>query len=403
MLSQPVFERRTATPVCPFFYECGGCDAQDVPYADQLSAKQAWAELLFAPLLGEHTDKRPIIGEASEFPVYFRNKIRFSFIRDNDDVVHPSRHRKGSTSSDIPVDQCFLQSPESDSLINWVAAWATQEKWSLYDPTTKQGWLKHLLIRQGKHTGDLLVSTVADTPGVPDEKRWVSAITQAFPGITSLHHSQSYPQQPARITTRLLAGKEKLTEKVGEYTFVISPHAFFQTNGTMVETLYSEVQRQAGEGEIAWDLYAGSATIGLFVSKNFTKVVSIEQNPANIADAQENLTLNGVSNIDVVAGTVEDRITSAFFTSNGPANAIIIDPPRAGIHPNLRTILPTIVKQSPGAKLVYVSCNPSTALRDCAVFVQAGLRITTFQPIDMFPHSIHCEIVMTLEAPKANK
>ncbi len=401
MHTQPVFAARSATPICPFFYECGGCDTQDVTYAEQLRAKQEWMELLFAPLLLDSTECLPIIGSPDECPTYFRNKIRFSFLRDESGHVSPSRHRKGSTSSDIAVDDCFLQSPESMQIVRYVAEWAEKQNWTLYDPKTKQGWLRHLLIRQSKHTGEILISTVSDTQSVPGESEWVTAITQAFPNITSLYHSRSYPLQPTKIDTRLLAGKEKMAEKIGDYRCVVSPHAFFQTNGSMVETLYSEALRQAGSGEILWDLYAGSATIGIFASAKFQKIISIEQNPSNIADAQENIALNNLENIVPVPGTVEAVLTSSFYRQHGPADVILIDPPRAGIHPTLRTIIPNMVKQGNTTRLVYVSCNPATALRDCAAFSQAGLAITSFRPIDMFPHSLHCELVMTLEASRA--
>jgi 23S rRNA (uracil1939-C5)-methyltransferase len=380
----------TVTPICPYFGVCGGCASQDVAYRDQLAAKAAWAGELFAPLQPEKV--LPIIGSPQEYPTFFRNKIRFSFIK-HEGKVWPSRHKKGEEAADIPADHCYLQSDEANKIIQFVANWADMHHWSLYNPYEGGGWLKHVLIRQGKQTGEVMLCVVTDTSPIPELEAFVAAVHHELPFITSLYHTESWGKSVDNLQDTLLWGAHVIHEMIGEYRFAISPQAFFQTNGEMVETLYRTVGLHARQGNALWDLYAGSATIGIFLHNQFKEVLGIESNPSNIADAEQNLELNQVTNVHMVQGNVEDVLTSAFLKSHNPPDCIVVDPPRAGLHQRFRTLLPYI-----GApKVVYVSCNPLTCLRDCKELVASGFRLTTLQPIDMFPHSWHCEILAVLE------
>lgn len=381
----------TVTPICPYFGVCGGCDAQDVGYTDQLRAKEAWIQELFAA-----TKPRavlPILGSPQSYPTFFRNKIRFSFIRTEDGVVHPSRHQRGNDLADIPAERCYLLSEESNQIIQTIARHATAHQWSLYDPRTQTGWLKHVLIRHGKQTGEVMLCLVTDASPIPDRAAFTNQVTTELPFVSSLYHSQSYGRRVDHIEDELLAGEPVIHEKVGQYRFQISPQAFFQTNSEMVETLYSTIKTSAGEGNVLWDLYAGSATIGLFLSEAFSQVSCIESNPSNCQDAHANITLNQRPNVQILQGAVEDLLTSAFITNQPPPDCIVVDPPRAGLHRRLRQLLPAL----PFQRLVYVSCNPLTALRDIQELRHHGLQCTSLQPLDLFPHSWHTELVAVLE------
>jgi 23S rRNA (uracil1939-C5)-methyltransferase len=369
---------------------CGGCECQDVAYVDQLAAKARYIGELFSEL---HPGKvEPIIGSSQEYPTFFRNKIRFSFIRE-DGIVTPSRHKRGEESAEIAADHCYLQSEEANQIIRFIAMWADTHTWTLYDPKTEVGWLKHILIRQGKRTGEVMLGLVTDTQPIPDLAEFIEAATSKLPFLTSLYHTESWGKSLEKLTDTLLWGKPYIEEMIGEYRFAISPQAFFQTNSDMVESLYTAIKRHAGTGKNLWDLYAGSATIGLFLSKNFEKVLSIEVNPSNILDAKVNSEFNAITNVEVIEGAVEDVLTSAFLTTRDAADCIVLDPPRAGLHQRLRTLLPHLKAK----KIVYVSCNPFTCLRDCRELVRAGMRLTSVQPVDMFPHSWHCEMIAVLE------
>jgi len=380
---------QTALPICPYFGICGGCDCQDVAYSDQLAAKAAWLQNLFAPL--KPKEVLPIIGSGETYPVFFRNKIRFSFIKKGD-TVWPARHRRGENVADIAADHCFLQSEEANSIIRFIATWADTHHWSLYDPKTESGWLKHVLIRQGKVTGEVMLSIVTDTSPIPEEETFIKEATKKLPFLTSLYHTQSWGKSLENLTDTLLWGNAVIHEQVGDCRFAISPQAFFQTNGAMVTTMYEAIRHHAGTGATLWDLYAGSATIGIFAHKSFENVLSIEINPSNIADARQNIQLNNAQNVEIVAGAVEDVLTSAFLKTHPQPDCIIVDPPRAGLHQRLRTLLPHVRTK----RLVYTSCNPVSCLRDCTELVRAGFTLESIQPIDMFPHSWHCEMIAVL-------
>lgn len=390
MLAQPLPNTK---PICPFFYECGGCDSQDVSYADQIAHKDAWLRELFAPILQPATTWHPFLGSTDPYPTFFRNKIRYGFI-EVDGKISASRHRKGEESADIAVDKCFLHSEESVEMMNFTARFAQEHGWSIYNPQTSRGWLKHLLIRQSKAYNTFMVGLVTDDAGIPDEKAWIEQFTTHFPMVTSLWQSVSWGKSNEQITDRHLWGEQTITEVVDGRSFVISPQAFFQTNGSMVETLYGAIRSTAAlsNHETLWDLYAGSATIGIYLADQASRVISIESNPTNITDARENLSLNHIENVELISGKVEEVLTSQFITEHGAPNVVIVDPPRAGLHASLRRLLPYIGTH----RLLYVSCNPLTCVRDIQELLKLGYSLKSVQGIDMFPHSWHCEVLTEL-------
>ncbi|HSI20754.1 MAG TPA: 23S rRNA (uracil(1939)-C(5))-methyltransferase RlmD [Verrucomicrobiae bacterium] len=381
------------TPVCPYFYQCGGCDSQDISYPKQLAAKEQRLRSLFGASVPEAA-WQPIVGSPEEYPLYFRNKIRFAFVREGD-VVRPSRHQKGSEEGDIPVDRCFLLSPVGDLIMNLTARAATDFGWTLYNPATRSGWLKHLLIREGKATGEILVSLVTDEGKMDGLTAWADSLRESVPAVVSIFHSRSWGATNTRFEDDLLWGELGITDKIGNFTCFVSPHAFFQPNGSMVTALYQTIEKHAGlqGSEHVWDLYAGSATIGMFLSGNASKVTCIESNEANCADANWNLQKNNVTNVTVHTGAVEDVVTSAFCQSTGLPDVVILDPPRAGLHERFRRLLPNLGPK----KVVYTSCNPTTCYRDIQDLGRAGYRVTQATGVDMFPHTWHCELVLTLE------
>lgn len=379
-------------PICPYFFACGGCDIQDLPYTEQVSYKEKWLRELFAPLASPGIWRDTLASE-EKVPVYFRNKIRFGLVEHNG-LILPSRHKKGEEAADIPVDACFLQSPEALEITAFTGRFAQEHGWSIYQPTLQSGAIKHLLIRQGKFTGETMVALVTDSVRLENLELWQTKLIEKFPQITSLYLSQTWGKNNTTFQDRLLWGTERITEKVGDYTFHISPHAFFQTNSTMLHTLYQAIGDTAALSgqEIIWDLYAGSATIGIFLSQQAQQVLAIENNPANITDAQINLDYNKIGNVELQAGRVEDVLTSSFLRAAPKADVIIVDPPRAGLSERIRNLLPHLKPH----RLVYVSCNPITCLRDCQDLLRHGYQLDSLQAIDMFPHTLHCELIAQL-------
>lgn len=378
-------------PICPYFFQCGGCDTQDIPYTQQVTAKETYLKQLFE-LLAVEDVWLPIIASTEEYPVYFRNKIRFAFL-EQEGHISPSRHAKHDADADIAVNTCFLLSEEGMAIVNWVAAFAEEHHWQPYLPSQKIGWFKHLLLRESKTTGERLISLVTDQRELPDQAALLAEITERFPSIKSIFHTIFKGEVENIFTDTLLWGREYILDTIGDLQFTVAPHAFFQTNGLMLETLYQTIAMSITPNQpVIWDLYAGSASIGMYVHKKAQSIISIEENPQNIADAKRNLTLNRVENVKIVQGKVEDVLTSEFINSQAKPDVIIVDPPRSGLTSRLKTLLPHLPNQS----LIYVSCNPTTCLRDCQELTQSGYRIQSLQGVDMFPHTLHCEMIAVL-------
>jgi 23S rRNA (uracil1939-C5)-methyltransferase len=298
----PDLPKPNTVPICPFFYQCGGCETQDISYQDQVAYKSTWLQELFSPLASEVMWK-DFLSSPQAFPIFFRNKIRFGFVKE-EGKVFPSRHSKGSEEADIAVDTCFLQSPESVRIVQFTAKFAEDHNWTLYNPKTGTGWLKHLLIRQGKRTGETMLSLVTDAGTIPGEKAWIQQVTSEFPSVISLYQNSSWGRSNEHLEDRHLFGKTVIHEKIGDYNFQISPQAFFQTNSSMVEILYEAIKNTIplSKNSHIWDLYAGSATIGIYLSQLVKEVLAIESNPSNIVDAQKNLELNNVRNVRIESG-----------------------------------------------------------------------------------------------------
>ena len=388
---------RTVQPICPFFYQCGGCDTQDVAYSDQVAFKQFELEKLFSTLVTSQTVWHPFLNSQEKYPRYYRNKIRFGFL-EREGKILPSRHAKGEHDADIPIDRCFLASPEADQIMNATASFATEQAWKVYNSDSNSGWLKHLLIREGKFTGQILISLVTTQHAIPQQDQWLKLIQENLPKVVSIYQTQTSGKNNELSQDYLLWGKTRIEEKVGEYTFIISPHAFFQTNSLMLETLYTTISQRARpqSKDILWDLYAGSATIGIFLSPKLKQVISLENNQQNKADAEWNIQHNQIENLQFWGESVDRLTSNSFLRSLPSASIIVVDPPRAGISAKLRQILPHLTPH----RLIYISCNPLTAQRDCQELIRNGYRLESVQGIDMFPHTHHCEVIIELILPK---
>jgi len=387
----PLLPTPDITAPCPHATICGGCDFQDVLYSRQTAYKEAVLRELFTGLVPENA-WRPFLATTDPQPFYYRNKIRYGFVEVGEKIL-PSRHAKGETDADIPMRVCLLQSDLSVEIAHATAEFATKAGWKVFSTTEPTGFLKHILIREGKRTGEFMVSLVT-TEKAPDLSEWARSVQSLSPQIKSIYQTKTWGRNNEHQEDHLLAGESKIREKIGEYEFVISPHAFFQTNSLMVEKLYNLVRDSARlqPTDCLWDLYAGSATIGMYLSKDCKRVISIENNLQNIADAEENIALNDVKNLEVFSGSVDQIVNSQFINAH-TADGIVVDPPRAGLSPYLRRLLPHI----PHRRLVYVSCNPQTLKRDLEDLTRSGYKVGEIRGVDMFPHTLHCEMVVVFE------
>jgi 23S rRNA (uracil-5-)-methyltransferase RumA len=381
-----VSESARATPPCPHAAICGGCSLQEFLYTAQVAAKQ---EALANRLAEEHISAPllPIIHSQRPEPLYYRNKIRYGFVQVGTQLM-VSRHGKGEKSADVAVNSCMLQSDRSFQLAEITARILTQTGLTPYNPGTRVGDIYHLLVREGKHTGEVLVSLVV-TAQATKHPEWVAAMKEA--GCTSIWISTFRPGNEKSLTDTHQHGTEHIWEEINGIRYAISPSAFFQTNSELLHELYGAISSALPKKvTTVWDLYAGSATIASWVAPHAQQVVAIEQNSANCRDAALTIVANNRDNVEIYEGKVEDRITPALLKESRP-DCIIVDPPRAGLSEKTRQLLVGIRPET----LIYTSCNPETFFRDVAA-LRATYKIEHIQPLDMFPYTDHVELVAKL-------
>lgn len=395
-------------PRCRHFDECGGCTWQNLSYENQLKFKeQQVRETLehvgnFSPEVCAHVMK-PILG--CEEPWEYRNKMEFSFgtVSRDDQTPQLGLHVPGRRYDIFDLKECFLTSPLVAELVIRVRAFVLQEKCSIYHEGRGKGLLRNLLIREGKHTGELMVALV--TSGEPFEA--VDRFRELFknePRVTSLIHTIKIQKRGVRTSfhSTTLAGAPVIHEELHlenghVLRFQIGPEAFFQPNTLQAEKLYGkaiELAELTGQ-EVVYDLYCGTGTIGMFCAHAARDVYGIELNEEAIGNARQNAMQNDIQNIHFLNGDVGKVLGHSFESIGGPPpppDVVIVDPPRAGLVGDA----PFKVAALKAPKIVYVSCNPATLARDLKTLTREGYRLETIQPVDMFPHTTHIENVARL-------
>lgn len=398
------------TPPCKYFGTCGGCTWQHVQYEAQLTLKRQNVIDAFERIGGfEQVEVVPTLPSSEIY--YYRNKIEFSFSRqrwlpDDEFVVgasseeafalgfhHPRRYDKV-----LDVDACFLQSEVSNEILQTVKEFCRGKKIEVYDSETQSGYLRFLVIREGKNTGERMVNlvTFVDRPEIASEL--CSHLLRRFPTLTTFVNTIN-PRR-AQIATgdveRVYHGTGTITEILGKYKFRISANSFFQTNTNQAEKLFELVKTlsEFKQSDVVYDLYSGTGALSIYISDAVHKVVGIELIPGSVTDAQHNATLNGVTNCSFLQGDLKEKLTrdTHWVEEHGNPDVVVIDPPRSGMHPK---VVQRVARLSP-PHIVYVSCNPATQARDIRFLADAGYRIEHLQPVDLFPHTFHVESVAKL-------
>jgi 23S rRNA (uracil1939-C5)-methyltransferase len=396
-------------PFCEHFGNCGGCKWQMLPYAQQLEYKQQQvADHLQRIGKLELPPMQPILG--SRYTTHYRNKLEFTFsnkaylpadeLELDEDGNIP---RKNALGFHVPklfdkvldINTCYLQSEPVNAIRNTVRAYALENNLSFYDIRAKEGWLRNLVIRICT-TGEVMVNLVINHENKKDREALLDHLLATVPGITSVLYTINPKLNDTifDLEPKTYFGKGYVEEKLEDFTFKIGPKSFFQTNTYQGEALYQVTREFAGltGTEIVYDLYCGTGSIGIFVSRQAGKVVGIELIKEAIDDAIENAARNNVNNAQFFAGDVVDICDDAFFARHGQPDVVITDPPRAGMHEKLVHKLLEIA----APRIVYVSCNPATQARDLAL-LDAMYSVKRIQPVDMFPHTHHIENVVLLE------
>ena len=394
-------------PFCSHFGVCGGCKWQPLPYPMQLQAKQqqVYDQLVRIGHLAV-PEISPII--PSDKTVYYRNKLEFTFSRrrwifaDEDPDSMPDEERCGLGfhvgkffDKVLDIKQCYLQKDPSNSIRLFIRDYALEHGLEFFDIREHTGFLRNMFIRTSE-SGSVMLIICFYHEGAEARTALLDAVSAAFPQITSLYYvingkaNDSISDQECI----LYKGEEAIYEYMEGLKFKIGPKSFYQTNTGQAYKLYSVAREYAGltGNETVYDLYTGTGTIAQFVSSKARKVIGIEYVPEAIADAKENARANGMSNCDFYAGDMKDILTDGFVEQHGRPDVVILDPPRAGIHPDVANV---ILNAEP-KRIVYVSCNPASQARDLAI-LSSKYTITAVQPVDMFPHTHHVENVVRLD------
>ena len=405
------------TPMCEHFGICGGCKWQNLPYEEQLKAKQ---QQVFDQLtrIGkvELPPFQPILGSVKTKE--YRNKLEFGcankrwYTKEEIAALPPKEegqegnlsesaigfHITGAFDKIYPIKKCWLMDDLHNEIRNEISRYAKENLISFYDIRAQHGLLRDLMMRNS-NTGEfmLLVQFHYDEEG--DEQKAMQLlqhIADFFPQITSLIYvdNQKGNDTFGDLELKTFKGTDFIYETMEDLKFKVGPKSFYQTNTDQAYHLYCVARSfaQLTGGELVYDLYTGTGTIANFVAHQAKQVIGIEYVPEAIEDAKENSHVNGINNTLFYAGDMKDILTDDFIQEHGQPDVIITDPPRAGMHAD---VVKVILNAAP-KRIVYVSCNPATQARDLQL-MDADYKVAAVQPVDMFPHTPHVENVVLLE------
>ena len=396
-----------AEPFCEHFGICGGCKWQHLPYEMQLQAKQqqVYDQLVRIGHLSI-PEISPII--PSDNTRYYRNKLEFTFSSkrwiygdENPEELSPQErcglgfHVGRFFDKVLDIKHCWLQKEPSNRIRLFMKDYALSHGLEFYNIRENTGFLRNMVVRSNT-AGDIMLTVVFAFEDHSLMDPFLSSIYEAFPEIKSLYYVINSKLNDTISDQECIhfRGEDAIWERMENLRFKIGPKSFYQTNSEQAYKLYSAARNLAAleGGEVVYDLYTGTGTIAQFVSAKASKVVGIEYVKEAIDDANVNAEANGITNCSFYAGDMKDVLTSDFIKENGTPEVMIIDPPRAGMHPD---VVKTILEAAP-QRIVYVSCNPASQARDLAMMSEK-YEITAVQPVDMFPQTIHVENICALK------
>ena len=401
------YSTRRTEPFCQHFGQCGGCRWQDLKYTDQLHYKQQ-----------EVSDNLNRIGQLELPPVnpirasanerYYRNKLEFTFsnrrwlsadeINSGDEFTDRNGlgfHVPGMFDKVIDLEECHLQPEPSNIIRQEIRDYSRDHGLTFYDLRNGGGLLRILIIRNTLK-GEWMVIVVFFEDDKQQRNLLLDHLHAKFPEITSLMYCINQKANDSIFDQEILlyTGQDYIIEQMEDLQFKIGPKSFFQTNSVQALELYRKVRELAGltGGEVVYDLYSGTGTIGLFLARQASKVIGIEFIDEAIQDARVNAGLNNIGNAEFFSGDIKDLLTEEFVQKQGKPDVLVTDPPRAGMH---KDVVDVMLAASPD-RIVYVSCNPSTQARDLQLLSEQ-YKVLEIQPFDMFPQTYHVENIVLLE------
>ena len=375
--------------MCPVMRQCGGCQMLDMPYAEQLKTKRKRLETLLKGIC----PVKDMIG--MEDPFYYRNKVHAVFDRDRRGNIISGIYQE-NTHNVVPVEKCMIEDQKADEIIGTIRGMLKSFKIRIFDEDTGYGLLRHVLIRRGFESGEIMVVLVTASPVFPSKNNFVKALREKHPEITTIVQNINGRGTSMVLGEKehVLYGKGYIVDTLCGCSFRISSRSFYQVNPVQTERLYGTALEFAdlNGGETVWDLYCGIGTISSFLARKAGKVCGVEIIPAAIEDARENAKRNGLANVEFFVGKAEEVLPEQYEKNHIKADVIVVDPPRKGCD---ELCLETIVKMAP-EKVVYVSCDSSTLARDVKYLGENGYEVKRVRTVDMFGMSGHVETVALL-------
>ena len=375
---------------CPVYKKCGGCQLQNLTYQEQLAFKQKKV----SKLLSQFCKVQPIIG--MESPFHYRNKVQAAFRTDRNGRIISGVYQSG-THRIVSIDECMIEDAIADKIIVAVRKMLKSFKLTTYDEDTQRGFLRHILVKRGFATNEVMLVLVTGTPVFPSKNNFVKAITKEFPEIKTVVQNIN-PYRTNLVlgdVQKILYGKGYIEDILCGCKFRISPKSFYQINPIQTEVLYGkaiEFAKLKGN-ETVLDTYCGIGTIGIIAARNgAVSVIGVELNKDAVKDAVQNARANDLKNIRFYQGDAGEFMEAASEEDEKP-DVVFMDPPRAGSD---KKFLSSLIKMSPKT-VVYISCNPETMARDLYYLTQnSTYKVRKIQPVDMFPHTSHVESVVLL-------
>lgn len=383
-------EKKKNVPVCPVNKKCGGCAYQGGPYAEQLKKKKKEVTKLLKP----YCEVKGILG--MENPYEYRNKVHAVFGRMKNGTIISGTYEANSHRI-VPVDTCMIENRKADEIIRSIRELAKSFKIRIYDEDTGYGLLRHVLVRVGHHSGQIMVVLVLADPVLPGKNNFVKALLKLHPEITTivLNVNDKRTSMILGEKEKTIYGKGYIEDTLCGLTFRISPKSFYQINTVQTEVLYKKAIKLAdlkGKERIL-DAYCGIGTIGMAAAAHAKSVIGVELNPDAVRDARANAKANGVKNIDFYQNDAgKFMVQMAEQEGKGAIDVVFMDPPRAGSD---EAFMSSVVKLKP-KKVVYVSCNPETLARDLGYFRKHGYHAREAWAVDMFPWTSSIESVVLL-------
>ena len=394
--------RQRTEPRCPVAKQCGGCQLQMMDYHAQLRMKENMVKndlIRIGGIPEEEINMKPILG--MEEPWRYRNKAQFPIGRDREGRIIAGFYAARSHRI-VECRDCLLGVTENKKILDIIIRFMEDHGIEPYDEERHKGLVRHVLIRKGFATGELMVCIVINGTGISgrggeDLGEMLTKQLLLIPGMTSITLNVNREKTNVILGDRIinLYGEGYITDYIGSVKYHISPLSFYQVNPVQTEKLYGTALAYADlkKGtEVVWDLYCGIGTISLFLAQKAGKVYGVEIVPEAIRDARENAALNGLANTEFFVGKAEEVLPEQYEKNHVTADVIVVDPPRKGLE---QAVMDTMLRMAP-RRIVYVSCNPATLARDLRYLLDGGYRLKKVRCCDMFPHASHVETVCLL-------